>query len=87
MSTFKIEKTDGYTIMSNYHLRDKNLSLKAKGILSFMLSLPDNWDYSLKGLVAICKESKDAIRSTLNELKDNYYLIIEPYRGDNGRFE
>lgn len=73
--------------MSNYHLRDKNLSLKAKGLLSFMLSLPDDWDYSLRGLVAICKESKDAIRSTLDELKYNYYLKIEPSRGENGKFE
>lgn len=87
MTTFKINKNKDFTVMSNYHLRDRNLSLKAKGLLSFMLSLPDDWDYSLKGLVAICKENKDAIRSTLNELKFNYYLQIEPSRGDNGKFE
>ncbi len=87
MSTFKINKNRDFTVMSNYHLRDKNLSLKAKGLLSFMLSLPDDWDYSLRGLVAICKESKDAIRSTLNELKLNYYLQIEPSRDENGKFE
>lgn len=87
MSTFKINKNKDFTIMSNYHLRDKNLSLKAKGLLSFMLSLPNDWDYSLRGLVAICKESKDAIRSTLDELKYNYYLKIEPSRGENGKFE
>lgn len=87
MSTFKINKNRDFTVMSNYHLRDRNLSLKAKGLLSFMLSLPDDWDYSLRGLVAICKESKDAIRSTLNELKLNYYLKIEPSRDDTGKFE
>lgn len=87
MSTFKINKNRDFTVMSNYHLRDRNLSLKAKGLLSFMLSLPDDWDYSLRGLVAICKESKDAIRSALNELKLNYYLKIEPSRDENGKFE
>lgn len=56
MSVFKIKKNENYTVMSNYHLRDKNLSYKAKGLLSFMLSLPDNWDYSLNGLVAVSKE-------------------------------
>ncbi len=56
MAKFKIEKNKNYTIMSNYHLRDKNLSYKAKGLLSFMLSLPDDWDYSINGLVAISKE-------------------------------
>ncbi len=86
MATFKINKNRDFTIMSNFHLRDKNLSLKAKGLLSFMLSLPDDWDYSLKGLVSICKENKDAIRSTLNELKTYHYLIIEPYRTEKGKF-
>ena len=84
---FKVEKTKNYTIMSNYHLRDKNLSLKAKGLLSFMLSLPEDWDYSLNGLCAICKESEGAIKSTLRELKDNGYLIIEKVRGEKGYFE
>ncbi len=87
ITTFKINKTSDFTIMSNYHLRDRNLSLKAKGLLSFMLSLPENWDYSMKGLVTICKENKDAIRSALNELKLNHYLEIEPARGENGKFE
>ena len=68
---FKIEKNKNYTIMSNYHLRDKNLSLKAKGLLSFMLSLPENWDYSLSGLIAVCKEQESSIKSTLRELKNN----------------
>ena len=84
---FKVEKNKNYTVMSNYHLRDKNLSLKAKGLLSFMLSLPDDWDYSLNGLCSICKESEGAIKSTLKELKDNGYLVIEKVRGEKGYFE
>ena len=84
---FKVEKNKNYTVMSNYHLRDKSLSLKAKGLLSFMLSLPDYWDYSLAGLCSICKEGKDAIRSTLKELKDNNYLVIEKSKNDKGLFE
>ena len=74
MSVFKIEKTKDFTIMSNFHLRDRNLSFKAKGLLSFMLSLPPDWDYSLKGLCAISKENRDAIRSTLKELQYNHNL-------------
>lgn len=84
---FKIEKNKNYTIMSNYHLRDKNLSLKAKGLLSYMLSLPEDWDYSLNGLCAICKEQETAIKSTLKELKDTGYLVIEKVRGEKGYFE
>lgn len=73
--------------MSNYHLRDKRLSLKAKGLLSYMLSLPNDWDYSLAGLCSICKEGKDAIRSTLKELKEYKYLIIKKSRNSKGFFE
>lgn len=73
--------------MSNYHLRDRNPSLKAKGLLSFMLSLPDDWDYSLKGLVAICKENCDAIQSALNELKTYQYPVINRSRDSFGRYE
>lgn len=87
MTTFKINKNSDFTVMSNYHLRDRNLSLKAKGLLSFMLSLPEDWDYSLKGLVSICKENKDSIRTALNELKAHNYLEIEKLRGENGMFE
>lgn len=87
ISVFKIEKTKGYTIMSNYHLQDRNLTYKAKGLLSFMLSLPDDWDYSLKGLCAISKESRDGIRSILKELQEHHYLEIEKTRGDKGYFE
>ena len=77
MSVFKIKKNENYTVMSNYHLRDKNLLYKAKGLLSFMLSLPDNWDYSLNGLVAVSKEQITSIRSTIDELKKQKYLKIE----------
>jgi hypothetical protein len=87
MSVFKIEKTKDYTVMSNYHLRDKNLSYKAKGLLSFMLSLPEDWDYSLAGLCSISKESRDGIRSILKELQENHYVEIEKVRGDKGYFE
>lgn len=87
MSVFKIEKTKDYTVMSNYHLRDRNLSYKAKGLLSFMLSLPENWDYSLAGLCSISKESRDGIRSILKELQEHHYVEIEKVRGDKGYFE
>lgn len=73
--------------MSNYHLQDRNLTYKSKGLLSFMLSLPDDWDYSLKGLCAISKESRDGIRSILKELQEHHYLEIEKTRGDKGYFE
>ena len=73
MSVFRIEKNTNYTVMSNYHLRDIRLSYKAKGLLSFMLSLPDDWDYSINGLVAVSKESIKAIRNILEELKENDY--------------
>lgn len=84
---FKIDKTKNYTVMSNYHLQDKNLSYKAKGLLSFMLSLPEDWDYSLAGLVSVSKENIKAIRTILNELKDNGYLAIEQARGDRGYYK
>ena len=73
--------------MSNYHLRDKNLSYKAKGLLSFMLSLRDYQYYSIQGLVSVSKESTKAIRSTLEELEDNNYLIREKIQLKNGRFD
>lgn len=76
MSVFRINKNKNYTVMSNYHLKDKKLSLKAKGLLSVMLSLPEKWDYSIEGLTKICKEGERAIKNTLNELKQNKYLII-----------
>lgn len=75
MSVIRTIKNENYTTMCNTHLRDKNLSLKAKGLLSMMLSLPDKWNYSVKGLEGICKESKNTINSVLNELEDNNYLV------------
>ncbi len=87
MSIFKIEKTQNYIVMSNFHLRDKNLSYKAKGMLSFMLSLPDDWDYSLKGLVAIIKENIKAIRAILSELEKYGYFEKVLVRGYKGHFK
>ena len=76
MATFKVNKTSNYTVMSNYHLRDKSLSLKGKGLLSVMLSLPPEWDYSIAGLASILKENITAVKSALNELKDTGYLKV-----------
>jgi hypothetical protein len=75
MAIFRINKTKDYTTMSNYHLRDTNLSLKAKGMLSLMLSLPEDWDYSVRGLEQICKEAKNTINDVLKELEQNNYLV------------
>ena len=75
MAVIRTIKNENYTTMCNTHLRDKNLSLKAKGLLSMMLSLTDKWHYSVKGLEGICKESKNTINSVLNELEDNNYLV------------
>ena len=86
MKQFKIYKSGEFTVMSNYHLKDKNLSLKAIGLLSKMLSLPDDWDYSLKGLASICKESLDTIRTTLNELKCHNYIEIQKLRDKKGTY-
>ena len=90
MATIRVHKTKNYTVMSNTHLRDKKLSLKAKGLLSVMLSLPDNWDYSIAGLVAICKENETAVKSALNELKDNNYVVVtkeNPTKSKGGRIK
>ena len=87
MSVFKIEKNSNYTVMSNYHLRDKNLSYKAKGLLSFMLSLPKNWDYSINGLVAVSKEGVKAIKNILKELQRCGYLVINKKQNEIGQFQ
>ncbi len=87
MPVYRTKKIKNFTIMSNYHLSDKNLSLKAKGLLSLMLSLPNNWNFSIAGLCAICQEGKLAIKSTLKELEDRNYLIIEKDRNNKGLFE
>ena len=75
MAVIRTIKNDNYTTMSNYHLKDKELSLKAKGLLSMMLSLPDEWHYSVKGLKGICKESVNTINGILNELEEKNYLV------------
>ncbi len=67
MAVFRVEKTRNYTVMSNHHLRDKSLSLKAKGLLSLMLSLPEDWDYTTKELARICKDGVDSIEYTILE--------------------
>lgn len=90
MSIFRVEKNKNYTTMANYHLREKDMSLKAIGLLSKILSLPDNWDYSISGLVAICKENETAIKSTLKELQLFGYLEINkkmPNETESGRIE
>ena len=74
MAVFRVERTQNYTIMSNYHLRDKSISLKAKGLLSQMLSLPEDWDYTLTGLAKINQEGKDAIRAAVVELERAGYI-------------
>ena len=85
MAVFRIEKTRDYTVMSNHHLRDMSLSLKAKGLLSLMLSLPENWDYTMKGLARICKDGIDSISGGIRELEEHGYLIRERVRGANGQ--
>ena len=82
----RVKKDKNYAVMSNYHFKDKALSLSAKGLVSLMLSLPDNWDYSINGLCNICKESREIIRKSLQELKDNHYLEMKERHDENGRF-
>ena len=85
MAVFRVEKTKGYTVMSNHHLRNKNLSLKAKGLLSQMLSLPEDWDYTLAGLSYINKESIDAIRTAIWELERAGYVKRHQGRDRKGK--
>ena len=85
MAVYRIEKTKDYTTMSNYHLRDPNLSNKARGLLSTMLSLPDTWDYTTRGLAKICKDGVDGITAQLKELEQYGYLIRHRIRDSNGR--
>ena len=85
MAVFRIEKTRDYTVMSNYHLRDRSLSLKAKGLLSLMLSLPEDWDYTMKGLARICKDGIDSSSGGIRELEAHGYLVRARVRGANGQ--
>jgi len=85
MAVFRIEKTRDYTVMANHHLRNTALSLKAKGLLSLMLSLPENWDYTTKGLARICRDGVDSICATVKELEEHGYIIRERIRNPKGQ--
>ena len=85
MAVFRVEKNRGYTVMSNHHLRNKDLSLKAKGLLSQMLSLPEDWDFTLKGLSLINREQIDAIRAAVRELEQAGYIVRSRERDSQGR--
>ena len=85
MAVFRIERTRDYTVMSNHHLRNANLSLKAKGLLSMMLSLPEDWNYTTRGLAKVCKEGVDAIGAALRELEAAGYIVRHKLRDRQGR--
>ena len=85
MAVYRVERTRDYTVMSNHHLKDTALSLKAKGLLSMFLSFPDDWNYSTRGLAAICKEGVEAIGNTIKELEKAGYIVRRQLRGANGR--
>lgn len=86
MAKFKVEKTKNYTTMSNRHFKDKRLSYKAKGLLSLMLSLPEEWDYSVQGLMKLSRDGKESVMSGINELEDCGYLIRTQEKDESGRF-
>lgn len=86
MAVFRVEKNANYTVMSNFHFKEKEMSLKAKGLLSLMLSLPDTWDYSIGGLVSVCKEGEKSIKTALQELRKFGYLKMNR-RHFNGRYD
>ena len=87
MSVIRVNNTKSFTVMSNYHFQDKEISLKAKGLLGLMLSLPSNWDYSVNGLVTIAKENKAAVQSALKELEEHKYLKRTRVQDETGRFD
>lgn len=87
MATIRVNKTKDYTVMSNTHFREKGMSLKAKGLLSLMLSLPDNWDYSINGLATLSKDGKDSVMGALKELEQFGYLIRTKCIKENGQFD
>lgn len=90
MPVIRVEKTKDYTVMSNHHLKDKKLSLKAKGLLSTILSLPDEWNYTVGGLVSICLEGESAVNSALKELKKSGYVKVDkilPNKENGGKYE
>jgi len=85
MAVFRAEKISDFTTMSNYHFKDKRLYMKAKGLLSMMLSFSDDWQYSLNGLAAVSKEGLTSIRAMVQELEDNGYLVRRRLRNEHGR--
>lgn len=87
MAVIRINKTADYTVMSNAHFKEKTMSLKAKGLLSLMLSLPDGWDYSIAGLVTLSKDGKDSVMSALDELEKFKYLVRTRITKPNGQFD
>lgn len=86
MSIMRVHKTNNFTVMSNYHFKEKKMSLKAKGLLSLMLSLPDDWDYSISGLASLSKDGKDSVMSALGELEKFGYLSRQRIVNDKGQF-
>ena len=86
MSVFRVEKNTNYTVMSNHHLRDKSLSLKAKGLLSLMLSLPDDWDYTLRGLATLSSDGIDSVRTSIVALEKARYITRRQTFDEKGRF-
>ena len=86
MSVVRVHKNANFTVMSNYHFKEKKMSLKAKGLLSLMLSLPDDWDYSIAGLATLSKDGKDSIMSALGELEKFGYLARQRLTNDKGQF-
>lgn len=86
MSIMRVHKTSNFTVMSNYHFKERKMSLKAKGLLSLMLSLPDDWDYSVSGLATLSKDGKDSVMSALGELEKFGYLSRQRLVNDKGQF-
>lgn len=86
MSVVRVHKNANYTVMSNHHFKEKGMSLKAKGLLSLMLSLPDDWNYSIAGLVKLSKDGKDSVMSALGELEDFGYLVRHKKTNSKGQF-
>ena len=84
MAVFRIERTRDYTVMSNHHLRNANLSLKAKGLLSMMLSLPEDWNYNIRGLASLSRDGIDSVRSAIKELEHYMYVERNIIRNESG---
>lgn len=84
---FRVEKNKNFTVMSNYHLKDQKLSLKAKGLLSVMLGLPPDWNYNMKGLATLSKDGVDAVRTAIKELEHHGYVTRRRIRNEYGWLE